>query len=55
MKYYVIKDGTIIAETTTKEAAIALIRTYQAQERHFIRAEFSVIEGEPQVFIKYLK
>lgn len=56
MKYYVVKDGTIQAETATKKAAIELIRAYQETEKqYYIRATFSIIEGKPEEFISYVK
>ena len=51
---YIFKDGTQQASTATKESAIDLIRQYQKLETHpFLRAEFSIIEGEEE-FIPYL-
>lgn len=51
---YIFKDGMQQASTATKESAIDLIRQYQKQETHpFLRAEFSIIEGEEE-FISYL-
>lgn len=55
MKYYVLKDQQITAETSDREEALKLIRTYQTRETHYIRSEFSIIEGKPQEFIKYPK
>lgn len=52
--YYVIKDGVIQARTSSKEDAINLIRVYQKAETHpFLKAEFSIIEGKEEEFIKY--
>ena len=49
-RYHVFKDGMIIASTATKEAAIDLIRQYQAMETHFVlRANFSFIKGEEEL------
>ena len=51
---YIFKDGTQQASTATKESAVDLIREYQKLETHpFLRAEFSIIEGEEEV-IPYL-
>lgn len=51
---YIFKDGTQQASTATKESAIDLIRQYLKLETHpFLRAEFSIIEGEEE-FIPYL-
>lgn len=52
--YYVIKDGTIQARTSSKEDAINMIRVYQKAETHpFLKAEFAIIEGKAEEFIKY--
>ena len=53
-RFYVIKDNELIAETSTREAAVDLIRSYQEHETHYLlRAEFSIIEGPRQEFIAY--
>lgn len=52
-RVYIFKDGTQQASTATRESAVDLIRQYQKQETHpFLRAEFSIIEGEEE-FIPY--
>ena len=52
-RFYVFKDGTMQGSTATRELAIDLIRQYQKLETHpFLRAEFSMIEGEEE-FIPY--
>ncbi len=52
-RVYIFKDGTQQASTATRESALDLIRQYQKQETHpFLRAEFSIIEGEEE-FIPY--
>ena len=51
-RFYVFKDGTQQGSTATRELAVDLIRQYQKLETHpFLRAEFSIIEGEE--FIPY--
>ena len=46
-RFYVFKDGTQQGSTATRELAVDLIRQYQKLETHpFLRAEFSIIEGE---------
>ena len=46
-RFYVFKDGTQQGSTATRELAVDLIRQYQELETHpFLRAEFSIIEGE---------
>lgn len=51
--FYIFKDRTLQASTVDRDSAIDLIRQYQAQETHpFLRAEFSIIEGEEE-FIPY--
>ena len=53
MRFYVFKDGSMIAATATRDAAIDLIRQYQSLETHpFLRSEFSIIAGEEE-FIPY--
>ena len=53
-RFYVFKDGTQQGSTATRELAVDLIRQYQELETHaFLRAEFSIIEGEEE-FIPYL-
>ena len=52
-RYYIFKDGQQEASTATREAAIDLIRQYQAHETHYmLRANFSIIAGEEE-FIPY--
>lgn len=52
-RFYIFKDGTQQGSCATKESAIDLIRQYQKLEKHpFLRAEFSVIEGDEE-FIPY--
>lgn len=52
-RFYVFKDGTMQASTTTKEEAIDLIRQRQKRETHSIlRSEYSIIAGEEE-FIPY--
>ena len=49
-RFYVFKDGTQQGSTATRELAVDLIRQYQELETHpFLRAEFSIIEGEEEV------
>lgn len=53
-KFYIVKDGTIVAETSHRKEALDLIHVYQSQETHFLlRATFSIIEGGPEEFIPY--
>lgn len=52
-RYHIIKDGIMNASTATREAAIDLIRAYQAREDHpILKANFSIIAGEEE-FIPY--
>ena len=52
-RFYVFKDGTQQGSTATRELAVDLIRQYQKLETlPFLRAEFSIIEGEEE-FIPY--
>ena len=53
VRYHVFKDGTEVGETSTRENAIDMIRSYQARETHYmLRASFSIIKGEVE-FINY--
>ena len=48
-RYYIVKDGPIESSTSSKAAAIDMVRQYQAKENHFmIRAQFSIITGEEE-------
>ncbi len=48
-RYFVLRDGRVEANTATREDAINLIRTYQAEERHpVLRATFTIIEGKEE-------
>ena len=52
-RFHVFKDGTMQANTTTKEEAISLIRQQQKRETHpILRSEYSIIAGEEE-FIPY--
>lgn len=54
MRFYVLKDQSLIGETSTKEEAVEMIHAHQKRETHYLlRAEFSIIEGKPQEFIGY--
>lgn len=54
-RYYVFKDGTQQGSASTRENAMDLIRTYQAEETHpFLKASFSIIKGIEE-FIPYPK
>ena len=56
MKFYIMKDVVNIAMTATKKAALELIRSYQQLEDHYLlKAQFSIIHGEPEEFISYPK
>lgn len=52
-RYFIVKDGEMIASTATREAAVDMIRVYQKEESHYLlRANYSIIYGE-QEFIPY--
>ncbi len=52
-RFYVFKDGTQLGSYETREEAIEMIHLYQKRETHpFLRAEFSMIEGEEE-FVHY--
>lgn len=49
-RFYVFKDRRMEGSTVTREQAIDMIRQYQKRETHpFLRAEFSMIEGEEEI------
>ena len=54
--YYIIEDGKVIGRCGTKENAIDMIRCYQESEKkahQWLHAEYSIIEGKQEEFIKY--
>lgn len=54
--FYILRDGTITAQTATKESAINLIRWYQEDERKnhpYLWANFTIIEGTEEEAIPY--
>ena len=52
-RFYFFKDGAQQGSAATREGAIDMIRQYQQRETHpFLKAEFSIIEGEEK-FIPY--
>ena len=55
MKYfYIFKDGQIQGRTATEPQAIAMIRSLQKLETHYmLKAEFTIIEGSEEKTIKY--
>ena len=54
-RFYVFKDGQQIGSAATRDNAVQLIRSYQAQEDHYLlRSEYSIICGEEE-FISYEK
>jgi hypothetical protein len=49
-RYHVLKDGSIVCTTSTRESAIDMIRQYQSKETHYmLRASFSIIAGEEEL------
>lgn len=53
MKYYITENNLIIAETSSKIAALDLIREYKEQGKYSSAPpEYSIIEGKPREFIK---
>jgi len=53
IRYHVFKDGAILGSTSTREAAIDMIRSYQKKETHYmLKASFSIIKGIEE-FIPY--
>ena len=52
-RFYLFKDGVQKGSMETREEALEMIRLWQSRETHpFLRAEFSIIEGEEE-FIPY--
>ena len=50
-RYYIIKDGQIVASVETREEAIELIQRYRARETHWLKSEYWLIRGIEE-FIK---
>ena len=49
-RFYIFKDGQMIASTADREQAIDIIRQYQASETHYLlRSEYSIIEGIEEI------
>ena len=52
-RFYLFKDGVQKGRMETRAEALEMIRLWQSRETHpFLRAEFSIIEGEEE-FIPY--
>ena len=54
--FYIVKDGKIEARCVTKENALSTVKMYQELEKkahQWLHAEFSIIEGNEEEFIKY--
>lgn len=51
-RYYIFKDGDMLASTATREQAISLIHQYQEREDWYIKSNYSIIAGEEE-FIPY--
>jgi hypothetical protein len=51
MRYYIIKDGTIIGSTNTKEQALTFIEMEQQYDKHWLKSEYWIIKGEEE-FLK---
>ena len=55
MRYYVFRDGKMEGSAATRENALALIRSWQEEEKRahqWLRANFSIIYGEEE-YIEY--
>ena len=54
--YYILRDDKIIGRAGTRENAIDFVREQQENETeryYFGQAEYSIIEGCEQMFVKY--
>ena len=40
MRYYIIKDGTIIGSTATREQALAFIKAEQQYDTHWLKPNY---------------
>ena len=48
-RLYLFKDGVQKGSMETREEALEMIRLWQSRETHpFLRAQFSIIEGEEE-------
>lgn len=45
MKYYIIKDGTIIGSTATREQALTFIELEQKYDTHWLKPNYWIIKG----------
>ena len=49
-RFYLFKDGVQKGRMETRAEALEMIRLWQSRETHsFLRAEFSIIEGEEEI------
>ena len=48
MRFYIIKDGTIIGSTATKEQAIVFIDTEKKFDTHWLKPNYWIIKGEEE-------
>ena len=48
MRYYIIKDGTIIGSTATREQAITFIEMEKKYDTHWLKSEYWLIKGEEE-------
>lgn len=56
MYYHIIKDGSIIGRTSSKKAAIEMIRADQAHETHYLlRSSYGYLatEAPSPTYVKY--
>lgn len=51
MRYWIIKDGTIIGSTATREQAKTFIEQEQKFDTHWLKSEYWIIKGEEE-FLK---
>ena len=54
-RFFVLKDGQVVASTADREQAVFIIRQYQEVETHYLlRSSYSIIEGIEEL-IPYAK
>lgn len=51
MKYWIIKDGTLVGSTPTREQALIFIEQEQKFDTHWLKPQYWIIKGEEE-FLK---
>jgi hypothetical protein len=51
MRYFIIKDGTIVGSTATREQALTFVETEKQYDKHWLKPNYWIIKGEEE-FLK---